>query len=193
VSDLDPLQAAAESQLDRVDDGDHSAEDVLAIEEEFGLHIDDPDADLSEEDLDVGLRADEEADAIDAIAELFNARDIEGLLEVVAADGEAPGLLGYDRDNLPEAVEDLWERRPSCTLTRGRAEVAHVGVLWEHDGASWWPIAVVHVDDVTDGRVGVLEFSDDASLLEQVECDGPDDDLEQGVRWSEWDEGSDGG
>lgn len=199
MSEVDPLQAAAESQLDRVDERAVDAEepvptsdDPAAVEEEFGLHIDDPDSDLMEEDLDVGIRDDVEADALDAIAELFNARDLDALLEVVAPDGEAPGLLGYDRDNLPTAVEDLWTRRPSCCLTRGRADTEHVGVLWEHDGDRWWRVAVVHVDDVRDGSVGVLEFTDDPDLLEQVECDGPDDDLEEGATWAEWDEGGDG-
>ena len=199
MSEVDPLQAAAESQLDRHDEVEAdravpapAADGQVAVDEEFGLHIDDPEADLMDEDLDVGLRDDAEADALDTIAELFNARDLDALLEVVAPDGEAPGLLGYDRDNLPAAVEDLWTRRPTCCLTRGRADVEYVGVLWEHDGEAWWRVAVVHVDDVRDGNVGVLEFSDDPDLLEQVECDGPDDDLDEGATWVEWEEGSDG-
>ena len=197
MSDVDPRWAAAESQLDRVDDAEArtelDAETPAGVDGEFGLHIDDPETDLLDEDLDVGLRDDEEADALDALAELFNARDLDALLEVVAADGEAPGLLGYDRDNLPEAIEDLWTRRPTCTLTRGRVELEHVGVLWEHDGTAWWPVAVMHVDDIQDGCAGVIEFSDDAALLEQVECDAPDDDLDEGATWSEWEEGSESG
>lgn len=206
MSDVDPLQAAAESQLDRLDDLEDEvrrnpdrAEDETTVtealddEDEYALHVDDPDTeDLLDDDLDVGLRDDAEADALDVLAEVFNARDLEGVLEVLAPDGEAPGLLGYDRDNLPDAIEDLWTRRPTACLTRGRAELEYVGVLWEHDGTEWWRVAVVHVDDVRDGRVGVIEFSDDPALLEQVECDGPDDVLDEGTRWTEWDEGTDG-
>jgi hypothetical protein len=51
----------------------------------------------------------------------------------------------------------------------------------------------VHVDDVEDGQVGVFEFSDDAALLERVECEPPgDDEVEEGTRWAEWEEGADG-
>jgi hypothetical protein len=199
VRDVDHLQAAAEAQLDRVDEardrvvgGQGPLRDGVATDG-YGFHEDDPDADLLDDDLDAGLRDDAAADAIDAVADAFNARDLEAVLEVLAPDGEAPGLLGYDRDNLPAAIEDLWQRRPTVFLCRGRAEDAHVGVLWEHDGEQWWQLAVVHVDDVEDGRIGVIEVSDDAALLESVACEPPDpDDLVEGSRWSEWDEGTDG-
>ncbi|MFA9444054.1 hypothetical protein [Egicoccus sp. AB-alg6-2] len=201
MSELDRLAAGAEAKLDRLD-GDRIEDDREATPDagpgsvgadDFGFHLDDPAGDLYEDDLEVGIRDDAAADAIDAIAEAFNARDLEALLEVVAADGEAPGLLGGDRDNLPDALEDLWARRPSACLGRGAVGDADVGVLWEHDGTTWWRLAVVHVDDVTDGRVGVLEFSDDTALLEQVQCEMPDDDLEEGATWAEWAEGADGG
>jgi hypothetical protein len=195
---VDRLQAAAESRLERLDDeasaspspADPAPEGIDA--EEYGFHLDDPETDLLADDLDAGLRDDVEADALDAAADAFNARDLEGLLDVIAADGETPGLLGYDRDNLGQAIESLWQRRPSCCVTRGRVDQAHVGVLWEHDGTDWWRAAVVHVDDVVDGQIGVLEFSEDGDLLERVECEAPEGDLDEGARWVEWDEGAEG-
>lgn len=197
--ELDRSEAAAETQLDRVDDDavdevTPTREDAGSFQpDDYGVHVDDPDSDLLDDDLDVGLRDDAEADALDAIAEAFNARDLDGLVAIVAADGEAPGLLGYDRNNLAAAIEDLWQRRPSCNLTRGRAEREYVGVLWEHDGTAWWRLAAVHVDDVDDGLVGVLEFSDDPALLDAVECEPPHPhELDEGTRWQEWDEGADG-
>ena len=205
MNEVDRFQAAAESGLDRIDDGgldpgpdpdgggDNGAAPARIATDDYGIHLDDPEADLLNDDLDAGLRDDGKADALDALAERFNARDLDGMLEVVASDAEAPGLLGYDRDNLPEAVQDLWGRRPSVCLPRGYVDTDHVGVLWEHDGTDWWRAAIVHVDDVGDEGIGVLEFSDDAALLERVVCDGPDrEDLEEGARWVEWDEGADG-
>ncbi len=198
---IDPGVAAAEARLDREDD-DAARREREHVEEPsndgvdvdgFGFHVDDPDADLMADDLDVGLRDDREADAIDALAEPFNARDVEGLLAVIARDAEVPGLASADLSDLPDAVQQLWRRRPSCLLTRGYIEREHVGVLWEHDGDAWWRTAVVHVDDVEDGLVGVFEFSDDPALLERVECEPPgDDELEEGTRWAEWEEGADG-
>ncbi len=205
MSRFDRLQAAAETGLDRVDDD--VFEDRSPVEsgaeplpppdgvqaEGYGFHLDDPEADLLDEDLDAGLRDDADADALDVVAEAFNARDLDALLEVVAPDCEASDVLGYDRANLPDAIEELWVKRPTATLTRGRSELEHVGVLWEHDGSSWWPLAVVHVDDVADGTIGVLEVTVDPAMLEQVVAEPPgDDELEEGERWSEWDEGSDG-
>lgn len=200
MSRLDPRQAVAEAQLERLDDERVASEpaagpDAVGSEgpvveaDPYGFHVDDPDADLMDDDLDAGLRDDTAAEALDAVAEAFNARDLEALLEIVAADGEAPGLLGYDRDNLGVAIEDLWTRRPTACLVRGRVDLEHVGVLWEHDGGRWWRVAVVHVDDVADGQIGVLEFTDDPSLVEQVVAEPPDEELEEGARWSEWEDG----
>jgi hypothetical protein len=196
VREVDHHQAAAEARLDRVDAG--SAPEQLDAQAQrdgvsvdgYGFHEDDPDVDLLDEDLDVGLRDDVEADAIDAIAEAFNARHLEGLLDILAPDAETPGFLGHDRANLPGVIEGFWTRRPSLCLTRGHADTEHVGVLWEHDGEDWWPLAALHVDDVRDGRVGVIEITDEPALLERVRCEPPaGDDLEEGARWSEWEDG----
>jgi hypothetical protein len=192
---IDHRLAAAEARLERLDDATIAEEPALEAPPDlapdgidpdgYGFHLDDPDDDLLAEDLDAGLRDDVEADALDVAADAFNARDLDALLEVMAADGESPGLLGYDRDNLATAIEDLWHRRPTSCVTRGRVDVEHVGVLWEHDGSQWWKVAVVHVDDVVDGRIGVLEFSEDGDLLERVDCEPPDDELDEGARWVE--------
>jgi hypothetical protein len=193
VTEFDRSAAGAEAQLDRFDEAPSANGVGDAVHpHDYGMHVDDPETDLLDDDLDAGLRDDVEADAIDAVAEAFNARDLDALLEIVAPDGEAPGLLGYDVENLPEAVEGLWHRRPTVCVTRGMVGTEHVGVLWEHDGKDWWRLAVVHVDDVVDGHIGVLEFSDDTALLEQVECSAPDDDLDEGARWAEWSDGADG-
>jgi hypothetical protein len=195
VAQEDRLGAAASARLrgldqapegDGLDDRDPSSlgADV------FGFHVDDPEEGIDGDDPDVVAETD--TDVVDALAEAFNARDLDALLDVVATDGEAPGLLGGDRDHLPDAVESLWHRRLTCCLTRGRVADQVVGVLWEHDGAEWWALATVHISDVDDdGVVGVLEFSDDPALLEEVEGDGPDDDLEEGSRWEEWEDGAD--
>ncbi len=188
-------EAIVESKLERIDDqaDDPSREPEPSQHLEpdpYGFHVDDPELDLLDDDLDAGLRDDVEADALDAIADAFNARDLEGLLDTVAVDGEVPGVLGYERGNLADAVERLWSTRPNVCLTRGRAGIEHVGVLWEHDGEQWYRIAVVHVDDVEDQAAGVVEVSEDAALLERVVADPPDDELEQGARWEEWDEGA---
>jgi hypothetical protein len=191
---FDRTAAGAEAQLDRFDEAPSTerASAASVHPHDYGMHVDDPEADLLADDLDVGLRDDVEADAIDTLAEAFNARDLESLLDIVAPDGEAPGLLGYDVDNLPQRHRGPLAAAPDRVPHPRHPGTEHVGVLWEHDGKDWWRLAVVHVDDVHDGHVGVLEFSDDTALLEQVDCSVPDDDLDEGARWAEWAEGADG-
>lgn len=206
MSDLDPRTAALEAQLDRLDDAasagappadesqppDHGTFDPDA--DGFGFHLDeDPDraVDVLADDVEDHESADG-TDVVDELVAAFNARDLEDLVELVASDGEAPGLLGYDRANLPEAVADLWNRRPTVVVTRGELaeDGGPCGVLWEHDGTDWWRLALVSVDDIRDGCVGVLEFADDPDLVERVATEKPDEELVQGARWQEWDEGS---
>jgi hypothetical protein len=202
VSDLDPRTAALEAQLDRLDDAANADAASPAAEppdpgtfdpgtDGYGFHLDDdpdqaidPLADAVEDHDGNG-----EADVLDELVAAFNGRDLDDLLALVANDGEAPGLLGYDRANLPEAVADLWNRRPTVLVTRGELDGAAAGVLWEHDGTDWWRLAVVSVDDVRDGCVGVLEFADDPDLVERVVTEAPDEELMEGARWQEWDEG----
>lgn len=189
---IDPKVARAEAALDRLDAAEAEPDDPtveLDTDEIRIMHIDD--GAVAEEDL---MELPEHAysdltDAVDVFLETFNARDLEGLLETVRDDVEVPGL-GYDRDNFPEAIEDLWERRPSLMLTRGSLEDRCVAVAWELGSeGSWWRIAVVHFDDPRDGALGVVEFSDDPAALEEVVTDGPDEDLEEGARWQEWEDG----
>jgi hypothetical protein len=199
--DLDPRTAGLEAQLDRLDEDGRSGAstalpDVGDFDQQadgFGFHLDDPEEAL--DPLADAVEPHETVDDVEVVDELitaFNDRDLDDLLGVVARDGEAPGLLGYDRDNLPGAVTDLWERRPTVLLTRGELDEQVVGVLWEHDGADWWRLAVVCIDDVAAGRIGVLEFADDPDLLDRVTTGTPDGDLLEGERWQEWDEGTDG-
>lgn len=211
--DLDPRTAGLETQLDRLDDArlegvrrdadDRPAPDLGELDldgDGFGLHVEGDGGPLTggaasldddSDGLPTAVEAGDDVEVLDELVVAFNHRDLDDLVEVVAADGEAPGLLGYDRDNLAEAIDDLWTRRPTVQLTRGTVEDQAVGVLWEHDGDAWWRIAVACVDDVVDGRVGVLEFADDTALLDQIEASAPDTDLLEGERWREWDEGDD--
>lgn len=193
---IDPARARAESALDRLDAADDEADDPIAVvdvDDATSMHVEgDPSLEDDDEDglLDPPVHPDESlSDALDAFLEAFNARDLDTLLETVAEDVEVPGL-GYDLDNFPEALEDLWERRPSVLLTRGHLDGDRcVAVVWELGVEGWWRVGVVHVDDPVDGRLGVVEFNDDPAALEHVTTDPPDGDLEEGARWEEWDEG----
>jgi hypothetical protein len=209
---VDRSLASAEAQLDRIDDGvsdddgpsgNGSLDGAGTLDTaEFadGMHIEADDS--LDDDAALGLTTEEImielgggldgelADCVDAFNEAFNARDLDSLLELVTDDCETPGL-GNDLDNLPASIEDLWQRRPTCLLTRGELDHRCVGVMWEvGDGGSWWRVATLHYDDCSDGQMGVLEFSDDPSILPEVETGAPDADLDEGTRWEEWTDGA---
>jgi hypothetical protein len=200
-AELDPRVALAESALDRIDDrvaDDDEAtdrQDFIDPTELDGLRVDDGDAPVGgavddphatdPPDID-----EEVVEVLDAFVEAFNARDLDGVLDTLADDVEAPGL-GGDRANLPAALEDLWEGCPNCVLVRGHLDDEPVGVLWEpNEAAGWWRTAALHVDDARDGRLGVIELTEDPTVLDTVVCEGPDGDAEEGTHWSEWDEGA---
>ena len=199
---FDRHTATAEARLERLDDtvderepGGSSpltVEDRHVVTGDDSIHIEDewfPAADDGEEEA-RDDRHTELTNCIEAFVDAFNARDLDGVLELTAEDCEAPGL-GNDVDHFPEAVEDLWERRPSIIATLGTLSDGPVGVAWElGEDELWWPVATLHFSDVEDGRAGVIAFSTDQQLLEAVESDPPDGDIEEGMRWSEWDEGA---
>lgn len=126
------------------------------------------DREPSEGDLDDDTWAAVRDDAVvDAVADAFNARDLDGLLDLAARDCEVPGLLGGPT-TLDPAVGDLWNRRPSIVMTRVVDDDHALGVLWERAASDTWAaIGTVHVD-VDDDRVRVLEFSDDVGLIDRL-------------------------
>lgn len=191
---MDPTLAAAESRLDRLDDegGDAQGDSGVSIVEfEESMHIEGETPSTADDEVIEAIDQDAElGDLVGAFNEAFNARDLDGLLELVADDLETPGW-GHDRSSFADAVEELWERRPSVCLTGVQRAGSSLSIVWEFgDDAGWWPVAVVHFDDVEDGSVGVVAVSDDPALLEEIPADPPDLDLEQGARWDEWEEGA---
>lgn len=199
---FDRQAEAAESALDRLDDGrDAGAGDdledtpsvVIDGADLDGLHLDDgadPADDLDDLDSLLGPEVDGEmANVVDAFADAFNARDLDELVTLVTDDCETPGLAG-GIDDFAAAIDDLWQRRPGAVLTRAQLDDQCLGVLWELEGAAWWRIATVHLADCVDGQVGVIVFSDDPVLLDEIAATPPDLDLDQGSRWEEWDEGA---
>ncbi len=199
MNDFDRQSAAAEARLDRIDDGPASAPiGDHQVELTDGMHIETDPPDLAgdgDDDADIddgGHALVDHAELVDEIVEAFDARDAEAMADLCVDDCEIPGLAS-DLDDLEQAISDLWERRPTITMTRSvdDAGVA-VGVLWERgETATWAPIGTCHVDVDESGLAAVLEFSDDVGLLDELELDPPDGELEEGARWEEWDEGAD--
>lgn len=112
---------------------------------------------------------------VDAVADAFNARDLDGLRDLATHDCEVPGLLGSST-TLDPAIGGLWDRRPSIVMTRVVDDDHALGVLWERAASDTWAaIGTVHLD-VDDDLVRVLEFSDDVGLIDRLAPVAPDAD-----------------
>ncbi len=184
MTGFDRHEATAQARLDRLVD---QAEASVAVDGDDGGE---PATDLgvSERELDDGMqvRSDDDAlpsdvedwaavrddDMVDALAEAFNARDLDGLVDLATRDCEVPGLDGGPTTVDP-AMGDLWNRRPTILMTRAVDGDRALGVLWERAASDTWSaVGTLHVD-VVDEKVQVLEFSDDLGLLERLQPVAP--------------------
>lgn len=128
-------------------------------------------------------------DAIDGFLEHFNEHDLDGCLDLLSDDCETPGLDRADED-LPTALGDLWERRPTCQVTPAEVDGEPSAMLWEvgHDGR-WWRLAVVHVDVNGDTEINCISFDDSPDIVERTIAEPPESRLDEGATWREWEEG----
>lgn len=182
---FDRQAATAQARTVRIEDqahrsrrvADEAASDAdgqgLSQSDRDLLHIATEDEPISDE---VVEHVNIEGDAmVDALAEAFNARDLETVVDLCATDCEIPGLAS-DLAEVGPALDDLWLRRPSIAMTRVELDGRAVGVVWERLGASvWGEVGTVHV--VLDGlqdQIEVLEFSDDVALLDRRHSEPPD-------------------
>lgn len=197
---IDRQAAAAEAALDRVDDGIDDANRVdpdtaAAVDLADGMHLEDADgtfaAEVGVDGEEDGHAAPEAVEIIDELCDAFNARDLDMILDLCAEDCETPGFA-TNCDALGDELDQMWERRPTVTMTRAVHDDEGIGVLWEQgEFPTWAPIGTVHVDVDEDGLIGVLELTDDVALLDELELDPPDGDLLQGANWGEWETGED--
>lgn len=128
-------------------------------------------------------------DAIDAFLEHFNDHDLDGCLDLLCDDCETPGLDRADED-LPTALSDLWERRPTCQLTAAEVESEPCAMLWEvgPDG-KWWRLAVVNVSVDEECDIDNISFDDSPDIVERAIAEAPEATLDEGATWREWEEG----
>lgn len=191
-ADFDIDVEAAEATLDRVDKGDIDGHDPgpdllvrRAASGEDGMHVED---DPPEPDDEITAHEPTPDDAVLAFIECFNARDLEGLCELLRPDAEVPGL-GNDVPNFQSAVDRLWSRSPTCMLTNGRLDDRDVAVMWEGAEGRWWKAAALLFAGEKD-RLGVVELVDDPETFDAVVAEEPEREFDEGARWEEWEDGS---
>lgn len=141
------------------------------------------------EDSDEAHEGTDAEDAIDAFMAAFNEHDLEGCLETTSADCECPGLDRADED-LPVALSDLWERRPTGRLTAAELDDYPAAMLWEvgHDN-TWWRLAVVRFTINPDLTIDCIAFDDAPDEIDRCIAEAPEAVLDEGATWQEWEEG----
>ncbi len=139
-----------------------------------------------------------------AAVEYLNARDFEGLAELLDPDVDCPWFEVAGREGVVDGFNDLALRYPAMLFTRAELGIEPVIVAWGY-GAS----PGVHVrQDGSFRRMGVLTFTfsdGEETLIDHIGYDDDPDpgaellaeepdpgDLPEGVDWLEWDAGEPG-
>lgn len=162
----------------------------MSAELEEGLRVVQEDEALENDPVD-GVPADGELESLrDAFVEGFNARDLDAVFAVVAADVECPDLHGSSAAELAEELLAIWERSPGAILTRGLLDEVPCAVAWLPGEEGGWFRAALVCLDAEDGLLSLVEMPDDADALDRAEADDPSgEEPEEGVAWVEWEAG----
>lgn len=120
----------------------------------------------------------------------FNARDLEVILSLVAADVECPDRRTSGAAELAAELVAIWHRSPGAMLTDALLDGAPCAVAWVPDEDGCWSRASLVCLDAEDGLVNTFELPDDPDALARAETDDPEgEELDEGLDWVEWDTG----
>ena len=119
--------------------------------------------------------------------DLFNARDMEALAELLASDAESGFLRESSRPGVVEGLEDLIFRRPDIVATRGDLGTTPVAAVWFLDAdidhyrlCGYFAIDMTEDDPPLIGRIELVEEIPDENLVVET----PDDS--ERPEWDEW-------
>lgn len=116
-----------------------------------------------------------------------NARDFDGLGELLADEVESAFLGGFSRAAVLEGLEDLLFRHPDLAVTRGDLGPTPVAASWILDSdTGHYRLAgffTLELADDTDGLVGRLDYVDEPPE-EGLVVEVPEDSERQ--EWEDW-------
>jgi hypothetical protein len=130
--------------------------------------------------------------ASDEFVDLFNARDLDGIAELVTSDVTSDLFDGVGGDGSVEGLAGLLRRYPQLVSTRGEDGNQPIVALWIPD------------EDDRYRLMGYLEFSVQDELIDRityVDTPGTDllleepdpDEMAEWQDWKEWDTGEEAG
>lgn len=119
--------------------------------------------------------------------DLFNARDMEALAELLASDAESSFLHESSRSGVVEGLEDLIFRRPDIVTTRGDLGSTPVAAVWFLDAdtdhyrlCGYFAMDLSEDDPPLIGRIDLVEDVPDENLIVET----PDDS--ERPEWEDW-------
>jgi len=130
--------------------------------------------------------------ASDEFVDLFNARDLDGLADLVTADVTSDLFDGEGVESAVEGLAGLLRRYPQVVATRGEDGNQPIVALWVPDEQGSY------------GLMGYLELSTEGELVDRityVDTPGSDllveepdaDEMDEWQDWGEWDTGEEAG
>ena len=126
----------------------------------------------------------------DAFVEAYNARDLEGILDLVSEDVETPELGNEGAVALAAEIQAYWDHWASAILTRATVDDAPAAVAWLPDETGRWVRTRLVTLDGEQGMLTLIELPDDPDALERAIAEDPlGDSLDDENDWSVWERG----
>lgn len=117
-----------------------------------------------------------DSDLIDEFIEFFNARDIDSLVSMLAADIEAEFVHAVGVEGAVEGIEGLFIREPLVLLTRGDADGDALAVVWHPDPTGHCVVGylVFEFTDLDPGELTRIEYLEELNA-EDLVIEEPDE------------------
>ena len=173
------------------DDWDDAGSDAEPAEVDFEvdpvvIHAESEETDESEDGPSEGPDPDLDNLVVEFV-DLFNARDMDALAELLAADAEAGFLHESSRPGVIEGIEDLVFRRPDVVTTRGDLGTDPVAAVWLLDAdTDHYRLCGYFAIDLADGETPLIGQIDLVEELpdENLVVETPDDS--ERPEWEDW-------
>jgi hypothetical protein len=124
----------------------------------------------------------------DALVDAFNARDLDGIAELVSDSVTSDVFEGVGIDAALEGLSDLWMRYPSLVATRGDCENDCVVALWLLDEEGVFQSMGFLELTIEEDQIEHVTYIDDDDA--DFHAEPPDDEqAEEWLDWAEWDRG----
>lgn len=174
----------AEPVIDFTEDPIEVADASETNDSASDIYSDDPEHRIDNAELD---------NALDEFVDVVNGRDLEGLLDLLAADVRADFLGEGSRDGVVDGFNDLFLRNPTLLVTRADLGDEPLAAVWAFDVEAdrFDPIGYMTLEmgEEESGMIQRIDYVDELGDTEDLVVESPDrSELPEWDEWSEVDE-----